>query len=118
MAPEQAKCEPVTPRTDIFNFGATFYWALCGKNIPTLYNISKSSNSFLFDARIPSPLDHNPLVPQNLSALVMECVKTSPNKRPESMHCVTRKLEIIQHLLRHHRGEHDSLSESSNNRPD
>jgi serine/threonine protein kinase len=116
MAPEQAKCEPVTPRTDVFNFGATFYWALCGKNIPTLYNINKSSNSFLFDARIPSPLDHNPLVPQNLSALVMECVKTSPQKRPDSMVCVTRRLEIIQHLLRHHRGEQSPSNEPTDHR--
>lgn len=105
MAPEQVKLEAVTERTDIFNFGATLYWALCGKKIPTLCNINKGSNSFLFDARIPSPLDHNPRVPENLSRLVMECVKTAPAKRPESMAAVTRKLEIIQHLLRRQSGE-------------
>jgi serine/threonine protein kinase len=117
MAPEQVKCEAVTPRTDLFNFGATLYWALCGKNIPTLFNISKSNNSFLFDARIPSPLDHNPLVPENLSSLVMECVKTAPHKRPDSMAIVTRKLEIIQHLLRHHRGEHNPSNTSVDDLP-
>jgi len=117
MAPEQVKCEAVTPRTDIFNFGATLYWALCGKNIPTLFNISKNSNSFLFDARIPSPLDHNPIVPETLSALVMECVKTAPHKRPDSMSFVTRKLELIQHLLRHHRGEQSRLNETLDSQP-
>jgi serine/threonine protein kinase len=109
MAPEQVKCEAVTCRTDVFNFGATLYWALTGKNIPTLFNLNKGPNSFLFDARIPSPLDHNPGVPQNLSELVMECVKTSPAKRPDSMITVTRKLEIIQHLLRHHNGAASSV---------
>lgn len=100
MAPEQVKCEAVTCRTDVFNFGATLYWALCGKRIPTLFNLNKGPNSFLFDARIPSPLDHNPGVPQNLSDLVMECVRTSPAKRPDSMGAVTRRLEIIQHRQR------------------
>jgi serine/threonine-protein kinase len=28
IAPEQAKCMPVTIRTDVFNLGATFYWVL------------------------------------------------------------------------------------------
>ncbi len=116
MAPEQVKCEAVTCRTDVFNFGATLYWALCGKHIPTLFNLNKGANSFLFDARIPSPLDHNHLVPENLSSLVMECVRTSPAKRPDSMCTVTRKLEIIQHLMRHH-GDNNALNDSLNGRP-
>jgi serine/threonine-protein kinase len=113
MAPEQVKREAVTPRTDVFNFGATLYWSLCGKNIPTLYNINRSDNSFLFDARIPSPTHYNPLVPENLSLLVMECVKTVPAKRPDSMSTVTRRLEVIQHLMRHHRTSAPDLPNDS-----
>lgn len=97
MAPEQAKCQPVTFRTDIFNFGATFYWTLCGKHIPTLFRIKKAENSFLLDAQMASPQAMNPHVPETLSNLVMECVRSSPSKRPQTMSDVVRRLEIIRH---------------------
>ncbi len=99
MAPEQAKCQPVTFRTDIFNFGATLYWTLCGKNIPTLFRIKKAENSFLLDAQMASPHAMNPHVPETLSNLVMECVRSSPSKRPETMTEVVRRMEIIRHAL-------------------
>jgi hypothetical protein len=35
IAPEQVKCDPVTVRTDVYNFGATLYWALTSTNVPT-----------------------------------------------------------------------------------
>src|SRR4030043_1091266 len=36
IAPEQVKRKPLNPKTDIFNLGATMYWALTGHNVPTL----------------------------------------------------------------------------------
>jgi len=39
----------------VFNFGATLYWALCGRSLPTLFTIKKSENSFLFDDIMASP---------------------------------------------------------------
>ena len=36
IAPEQVRREHLGHRTDIFNLGATMYWALTGKNVPTL----------------------------------------------------------------------------------
>lgn len=99
ISPEQVKCGPVTNRTDVFNFGATLYWALTGKNIPTLFRI-KGENSFLVDDQIPSPRDLNAGIPEVISNLVMDCVRTLPSKRPESLGVVVRKLEVIQHHLR------------------
>jgi len=99
MAPEQVKCRPVTVQTDVFNFGATMYWALCGRKLPTLFNIKKSDNSFLVDDQMASPRDINPMVPETLSNLVMECVRTNPAKRPQDMVELTRRLEIIEHTL-------------------
>jgi serine/threonine-protein kinase len=99
MAPEQVKCKPVTVQTDVFNFGATMYWALSGRKLPTLFNIKKSDNSFLVDDQMASPRDINPMVPETLSNLVMECVRTNPVKRPQDMVDLTRRLEIIEHTL-------------------
>ena len=99
IAPEQVKREAVTVRTDVFNFGATMYWALTGRKIPTLFNIKKDDNSFILHDKIDTPSDLNREVPDPLSNLVMECVKTSSLRRPESMGVVLRRLEIIQHAI-------------------
>ena len=99
MAPEQVKCLPVTFKTDVFNLGATMYWCLCGRKLPTLFTIKKSANSFLVDNQLASPHQINALVPETLSNLVMECVRTNPAKRPDDMIDLTRRLEIIEHTL-------------------
>jgi len=99
IAPEQVKREAVTFRTDVFNFGATMYWAVTGKKIPTLFTLKKDENSFLVHDKIATPRDLNGEVPETLSNLIMECVRTNPLKRPESMGEVTRRLEIIHHSL-------------------
>ena len=100
IAPEQVKCLPVTVQTDVFNLGATMYWALCGKKLPTLFNIKKGENSFLVDTAIPTPRDCNPQVPEQLANLVMECVRTNPARRPADMPEMSRRLEIILHVIR------------------
>jgi serine/threonine-protein kinase len=97
IAPEQVKCLPVTIRTDIFNLGATMYWALSGRKMPTLFTISKGENSILSDDLMAAPHMVNPVVPETLSSFVMECVRTSPRKRPADMGEVVRRLEIINH---------------------
>ena len=100
ISPEQVKLLPVTVQTDVFNLGATMYWALCGKKLPTLFNIKKGENSFLVDTAIPTPRDCNPEVPEQLANLVMECVRTNPARRPADMAEMSRRLEIILHVMR------------------
>jgi serine/threonine-protein kinase len=99
IAPEQVRCAPVTPRTDVFNFGATLYRVLTDRTIPTLYTTGQAENSFLLHDRIPSPRDLNPRVPEPLSNLVMECVRTNPEKRPAEIKEVGLRLEIVRHGL-------------------
>jgi serine/threonine-protein kinase len=110
IAPEQVKCEAVSVRTDVFNFGATLYWALTGKSLPTLFTIKRSENSFLFDDIMANPASLNPRVPESLSNLVMECVKTNPAKRPNDLKEVARRLEIIRHSMTRHAAVHASSS--------
>ena len=101
IAPEQVKCAPMTVKTDVFNFGATMYWTLTGQNIPTLYTVSKTNaeNAFLVDDRIASPADLNKDIAEPLSNLVMECIRTNPAKRPNDMHELIRRLEVVEHAV-------------------
>ena len=59
----------------------------------------KGDNSFLLDQTIQTPSDLNPMVPQGLSNLVMECVSTRPAKRPADMDQIIMRLELIKHIL-------------------
>src|SRR5213080_1161031 len=82
IAPEQVTRRPISVQTDVFNLGATLYWAITGKPIPTLYTVNKKGeNSFLLDTRIDTPRDLNPKVPQVLSNLIMESISTRASKR-------------------------------------
>jgi serine/threonine-protein kinase len=96
ISPEQVRCEPVTTQTDIYNLGATFYWLLSSAKLPTLFTLKKSQNSFLVADAIPTPHELNPKVPENLSNLVMECVRTNAAKRPASMEELCQRLDIIR----------------------
>lgn len=100
IAPEQVARRPVTVQTDVFNLGATLYWALTGRHIPTLYTVNKKGeNSFLLDTRIDTPLDLNPKVPMPISNLIMDCISTKPAKRPADMEQVITRLELGIHIL-------------------
>jgi serine/threonine protein kinase len=100
ISPEQVERRPITVQTDIYNFGATVYWALTGKTIPTQYTVSrKGEHSFLLDTLIASPQQLNPKTPVALSNLVMECVSTNPRKRPPDMEQVIMRLELAKHVI-------------------
>ncbi len=97
ISPEQVKLLPLDGRTDIYNLGATMYACLAGQKMPTLYTIKKGENSFLVDAFVKSPRDHNASVPEPLSAFVMECVRTNRDRRPADMKAVIQRLQAIAH---------------------
>ena len=100
ISPEQVARRPIMVQTDVFNLGATLYWSLTGRTIPTLYTVNKKGeNSFLLDARIDTPQQLNPKIPPGLSNLVMECVSTNPKKRPPDMDTVMQRLELAKHIL-------------------
>ena len=91
---------PISQQTDVFNLGATLYWSLTGKHIPTLYTVNKKGeNSFLVDDRFDTPTDLNPKVPLAVSNLVMDCVSTKQQKRPADMDAVITRLELGRHVL-------------------
>lgn len=94
ISPEQYKREPATPRTDVFNFGATLYWALTGRHVPTVYTNAKGLTRTSTE-KAPAPHKVRPEVPKELSTLTMECLRTRPTERPESMSAVANRLGLI-----------------------
>ena len=114
IAPEQVeKGIPLTQRTDVFNLGATLYWAITG--------------DLVGPREAPPPEKLNPNVPTALSRLVMDCCQQNPKDRPAEMQEVIRRLEVTQHILDKNgvtlRGEpgsqaHGSVSTSSASSPD
>jgi serine/threonine-protein kinase len=93
IAPEQVKCKPVGAYTDVFNFGATLYWALTDRKIPTLITVDKRSRSMLVEQDFLKPHEINPRVPEDLSTVVMACVRVNADTRPQSIVEVLKAIE-------------------------
>ena len=99
IAPEQVRRKPLGPKTDVFNLGATMYWALTGKNVPTLIPRRKDSLSLIIPRDCPAPHELRKKVPPGISKLVMDCVKDNPAERPRNMMTVVSKLDLMIHSI-------------------
>ena len=105
IAPEQAARRRITVRTDVYNFGATMYWTLARKVIPTVLPPRSFNGPALATLSIervarPAPLHEVvPGVPESLSTLVSDCVQLSRGDRPSSMRPVIDRLHRIAREL-------------------
>ena len=101
IAPEQVRREYLSHRTDIFNLGATMYWALTGKNVPTLIP-KKNEFGVTIDepSTVRSPHELYRKIPKPWSDLVMKCVSEKPANRPSNMLEITSRLdELIREVV-------------------
>lgn len=86
IAPEQVLRKNLSHRTDIFNLGATMYWALTGKNIPTMIpNKSDVGKPVLSKSEFRTPRQIYHQIPKKISDMVMQCVRKKPAERPGNM---------------------------------
>lgn len=99
IAPEQVRRLPLDARTDVFNFGASLYWTLVGKPIPTILPKKKDTVTFIADLSPISPELVNPRVPSSLSELVADCIQLKPSQRPKTMHEVASRLSLVARTL-------------------
>jgi serine/threonine-protein kinase len=99
IAPEQVRRKPLGPKTDIFNLGATMYWALTGKHVPTLIPKKNKVLSTLAPKNTPAPHELKKQIPLGVSKLVMDCVKDSPAERPRDMMTVISRLDLMIHSI-------------------
>jgi len=107
IAPEQVLRLAITPRTDVFNLGATMYWCLTNRHVPTLLPKSDKEIGLKQDAELVAPMKINDRVPPALNALVLKCLETEPGDRPSSMKEVYDRLSIV--LKQYDRSEATAL---------
>jgi serine/threonine-protein kinase len=98
IAPEQVRRNPLGPKTDIFNLGATMYWAITGKNVPTLIP-KKNEYGLPITEHLRAPHEIKKRIPAGISKLVMDCIKENPAERPPNMVTVVSRLDLIIHSI-------------------
>lgn len=101
IAPEQVHLRAITPKTDVYNLGASLYWILTRSFVPTALSKGESLLGSVDDsllARPKPPVLMNPRVPEMLNDVIMQCVEVDPDDRP-TMDVVTDKLNLIRSRL-------------------
>ena len=99
MAPEQVNYRASTELTDVYNLGATMYWALTRNRVLSALNTNQPSWDNLVSPPYPTPAQINPQVPEPLSRLIMWCCQPSVGSRPKDMGMVVAGLEKIAQIL-------------------
>ena len=98
IAPEQVKRKPLVPKTDIYNLGATMYWALTGKHAPTMIPKKNKFGLPLVEPR-RAPHELKKQLPTGISKLVMDCIEDDPTRRPRNMMTVMSRLDLMVHSI-------------------
>ena len=98
IAPEQVKRKPLGPKTDVFNLGATMFWALTGRNIPTMIP-KKNKLGLPIPQQRKAPHELKEKIPPPISKLVMDCADDEPINRPRNMMAVISRLDVLIHSI-------------------
>ena len=97
-APEQLRNKMIDVRTDIFNFGATMYRTISGRNFPCAAFAQSEVDIRKFDVMPPGHYVRG--VPKRLDELVMHCCALDPEGRPKSINRVLQTLKKIEKSMR------------------
>lgn len=99
IAPEQVKRQAITPKTDIFNWGATLYFLIAGEPIPTMMTGKGSAGELRTKKKAGDLREYRDDVSPALSTLVMSCIERNPMDRPTSMIEVADRLAIAREQI-------------------
>ena len=90
MSPEQARGEPLSPRTDIFGLGACLYTLLVGTS-PRSRNAMQAIKEATERHKINPPDGHR--VPTGLMDLLLRCMHPDPDARPATVRELAREID-------------------------
>jgi serine/threonine protein kinase len=90
-SPEQLRGERVTPKSDIYSFGATLYHAAVGEQ-PFSGNSIEVANQHVL--KVPaSPRERGARIGERLETLILGCLAKKPSERPDAAHLHDRLLQ-------------------------
>ncbi len=96
MAPEVVRRRPTDQRLDIFSLGVTCY-QVCTWELPWPSQDTTGKAAMLHDTKEPRPiLDVCPTVNPKLAALIMKCLATRPEARPQSTDDMLKALDGLE----------------------
>lgn len=96
MAPEVVRRRVTDQRLDIFSLGVTFY-QMCTGELPWPSQDTTGKAAMLHDTKEPAPiLTVCPTLNPKLAALIMQCMATRPEARPQSTDEMLRALSNIK----------------------
>ena len=101
IAPEQVHRRAITPKTDVYNLGASLYWILTRSFIPTALAKGDSLLGSVDDSLLQKPKrpsEINSRVPELMDQLIMACVEVDPDKRP-TMDMVHDRINLVRSKL-------------------
>jgi serine/threonine protein kinase len=94
MSPEQARCQPVDGRSDIFSLGLVFYELLSGTR---LFRCSDGdvvrALEAVVEAAVPDPRLYNPELPSSVSQIVLRMLARDREERYQTAGELARALE-------------------------
>jgi pimeloyl-ACP methyl ester carboxylesterase len=94
MAPEQARGEPVTERSDLYALGCLLYEMVCGR--PPFVDANPTAViAQHLNAAPAAPSSHEPDVPPALEDLILRLLEKSPDARPASASAVLEELRRV-----------------------
>jgi serine/threonine-protein kinase len=111
IAPEQVQRKRLGPKTDVFNLGATMYWAITGRNVPTLIP-KKDKFGLLIPQQLKAPHELKDKLPLGVSKLVMDCIENEPSLRPHDMATVISRLDLLIHSILVHKAKPNNKNAS------
>lgn len=98
MAPEQVDGAGVDARTDIYALGIIIYEMVTGR--PPFEGDSTMALAYKQKNEAPRPpVQHNPLVPAALNALILKCLEKDPSRRYQDAAAVLADLDRISEGL-------------------
>lgn len=95
IAPEQVVKGALDQRTDVYNFGATMYWAFTGVNLPSVLDPTQGAGRPMAQRGAQTPSQLNKHVPAALDRLIMDCCRFERRDRPLDMTVVLTRMEPI-----------------------